>query len=115
MFQSALATARAYAKDWTTVAYCFRTDQERTAFLFAGLHDDIEMAVQGMRRHGASPRQVADVVEAVLTSAHPATPTDHDAALDALCAPGDVQTSYLMLIGIGSPLFARPPFREMRP
>ena len=49
------------------IFYCLRRDAEVVPFLYAGLHFDIEEAVQRLRAAGSDDRQNALLIEAVLS------------------------------------------------
>lgn len=110
-----LAAARAYAQDRTLISYCFRRSEEMTPFLYAGLHADIEDALRRLRAAGASDRQRAELVQAVLSNVHFAGRDTSDAGLDKDCVAKDVEKNVQLLWGVGLPLFLRPPFDQLKP
>ena len=66
-FDALLATARGYAEDRSLIFYCLRGNKEAVPFLYAGLHFDIEEAVQRLRAAGSDDRQNALLIQAVLS------------------------------------------------
>jgi hypothetical protein len=110
-----LAAAREYAQDRTLIFYCFRRSKEVVPFLYAGLHGDIEDALQRLRAAGASDRQSAEVVEAVLGNVHFADRDTSDAGLDKECTAKEVEKNVQALWGVGLPLSLRHPFDQLKP
>ena len=110
-FESALVTARDYAADRSLMFYCLRASTERLPFVYAGLQADLERTVQRMKAAGASPRQSAEVVQAVLSNVRFYGPQTKEASLDRRCITKDVERSSIDGKGVGLPLDQRPPFR----
>ena len=115
LFDSLLATARAYATDRSLILYCLRKDEEIAPFLYAGVHLDIAYALQLMRAYGADERQRARLVEAVWRNVQSAKREDADPARDRICADSEVEKNVLVLKGLGMPLFMRAPFEKLKP
>ena len=114
-FDALLATARGYAEDRSLIFYCLRGNEEVVPFLYAGLHFDIEEAVQGLRAAGSDDRQNALLIQAVLSHVRFAAPEAQDPLLDQQCVAKDVEKSLDMLQGVGVPLAIRPPFDALKP
>jgi hypothetical protein len=112
-FDSLLAAARSYAEDRTLIFYCLRRDEEIVPFLYAGLHFDIEDAVQRLRAAGNDDRQNALLTEAVLSHVRFATADVQDPLLDQQCVAKDVEKNFEILKGVGVPLAIRPPFEAL--
>ena len=73
-FDALLAAARGYAEDRSLIFYCLRGNEEVVPFLYAGLHFDIEEAVQRLRAAGSDDRQNALLIQAVLSHVRFAAP-----------------------------------------
>jgi hypothetical protein len=114
-FDALLATARSYAEDRSLIFYCRRGSGEVVPFLYAGLHFDIEEAVQRLRAAGSDDRQNALLIEAVLSHVRFPAPNAQDPLLDQQCVAKDVEKSLDMLQGVGVPLAIRPPFDALKP
>jgi hypothetical protein len=114
-FDSLLAAARSYAEDRTLIFYCLRDNEEMAPFLYAGLHFDIDEAVEKLRAAGSDARQNALLIEAVLTHVRFTSPDAKDPELDRQCVAKDVEKNFEMLMGVGVPLAIRPPFKELKP
>ncbi|MBL6615600.1 MAG: hypothetical protein ISP45_16430, partial [Reyranella sp.] len=84
-FEQAMMAARDYADDRSLIFYCMRGASETVPFLYAGLQADIEQAVQKMKKAGASARQSAEMVQAVLSTVRFYPATAKDASLDRRC------------------------------
>jgi hypothetical protein len=117
VFASAVAAARQYAEDRTLLNYCFRTDDEATAFLALGLHDDLQTLRLVLQGADANVLQMAELVRAVLSNVRYAAPDAKDPRLDGDCRRKDVGNSYADMKpnSVATPLFLRPPFDKMRP
>ena len=112
-FEQAMTTARDYADDRSLIFYCMRGSSETVPFLYAGLHADVEQAVQKMTKAGASARQNAEVVQVVLSTVRFYPATAKDASLDRRCISKDVERSLAEVRGVSVPLFLRPPFDKI--
>jgi len=114
-FDALLAVARGYADDRTLIFYCLRHDAEMVPFLYAGLHFDIEDAVQRLRAAGSDDRQNALLIEAVLSHVRFSAANAKDPALDQQGMAQDVEKNFAILKGVGVPLAIRPPFDVLTP
>ena len=114
-FDALLATAGSYVEDRSLIFYCLRGHGEVVPFLYAGLHFDIEEAVQRLRAAGSDDRQNALLIEAVLSHVRFPAPDARDPLLDQQCAAKDVEKNLDMLQGVGVPLAIRPPFDTLKP
>ncbi|MBL6651143.1 MAG: hypothetical protein ISP49_06100 [Reyranella sp.] len=112
-FEQAMMAARDYADDRSLIFYCMRGASETVPFLYAGLQADIEQAVQKMKKAGASARQSAEMVQAVLSTVRFYPATAKDASLDRRCISKDVEHSLAEMRGVSVPLFLRPPFDKI--
>ena len=112
-FEATLITARDYADDRSLIFYCLRGSTETMPFLYAGLQADLEQAVQKMKAAGASSRQSAEMVQAVLSVVRFYPRDAKDDALDRRCILKDVERSRAEGKGVSVPLFQRPPFDRM--
>ncbi|MFZ5782055.1 MAG: hypothetical protein ACOY4R_17810 [Pseudomonadota bacterium] len=109
-FEAALIAARDYADDRSLLFYCLRGSVEQVPFLYAGLQTDLEQTVQKMKSAGASARQTAEVVQAVLVNVRFYDRNAKDASLDRRCIAKDVERSRAQASGVSVPLFQRAPF-----
>ena len=114
-FDALLAAARGYAEDRSLIFYCLRGKGEVVPFLYAGLHFDIEEAVQRLRAAGSDDRQNALLIQAVLSHVRFPAPDAQDPLLDQQCVAKDVEKNLDMLQGVGVPLAIRPPFDALKP
>lgn len=117
VFAAAMTTARQYAEDRTLLNYCFRTDEEATAFLSLVLQDDLQTARVVLQEAGANLIQMAELVRAVLMNVRYPARDAKDAELDDECRRKDVAGSYPEMKpgGVAMPLFVRAPFDKMKP
>jgi len=111
-FEAALITARDYADDRSLLFYCLRGSVGQVPFLYAGLQADLEQTVQKMKQAGASARQSAEIVQAVLANVRFHDRNAKDASLDRRCIAKDVERSWAQATGISLPLFRRAPFER---
>ena len=110
---SALATAKQWAKDQTLIAYCFRESSDRE-LLTKNFGQDRDEALSRLRRGGATEQQLRQVAVAIAENYQASSPGTRDKAMGEACAAKDVEKSVFMLAGVGVPLFMRPPFRELK-
>jgi len=108
-FEAALMTARDYADDRSLVFYCLRRVREQVPFLYAGLQTDLEQTVVKMKVAGASARQTAEVVQAVLSQVRFYGRDARDESLERRCIAKDVERSRAEARGVIGAKSARQP------
>ncbi len=112
-FEAALSTAREYADDRSLIFYCLRGSVETMPFLYAGLQSDLEQTLQRLKTAGASSRQSAELVQAVMINVRFYQRDAKDAGLDRRCISKDVERSRAEVKGVSIPLFQRAPFDKL--
>jgi hypothetical protein len=117
VFAAALATARQYAEDRTLLNYCFRADNEATAFLALGLHDELQTFRLVLQGADANVMQMAELVRGVLSNVRYAASDAKEPRLDEDCRRKEVGNSYADMKpnSVATPLYLRPPFDKMKP
>ncbi|WP_421995606.1 hypothetical protein [Reyranella sp.] len=112
-FESAILAARDYADDRSLLFYCLRGQTEHVPFLYAGLQADLEQTLARLKAAGASPRQSAEIVQAVLANVRFYGRDARDESLERRCIAKDVERSSAAARGVALPLFQRPAFEKL--
>ena len=111
-YEAAIAAARSYAADQTLINYCLRGLGENAPYLYAWAHDNLQRAIERLKSAGADPAQVEGLARVVMQNVRFFAAAARDADLEPQCVAQQVERNAAMMMGVGVPLFLRPPFKD---